>query len=455
MYNRIKTLLALMLLMFAFTANAQLQKRPISEFTYNVKAASEELTESWWGYFDDDYNSVSVTGIGSSATLPISYSCAIRVKAGNPEVIGKRIKAMKMAFERVDFIEDVKVWMSTNLPKNPEDADICCVSLDKSSILTLESDNDVNKISFPEPYQIRNEDVYIGYSFKVTSTESDYCTYPIVVSYSSTMENAFLLNWGDGWRDMAGNNYGNLAIMLLLDDGGEFEIGDANYDLDVNVLDVTYTLEYILKGNVAPFNKRGADVDGNGEINIVDVESIIDMILERYKAPADKKAAESNDALIVERTADGMNVSLVADNSYRGFQMDIVLPEGADMNSIAADKNISATHDVRYTEIADGRYRVVASSVNGSELSVNAKSLFSIMADTYDIKIENIVFATTELQEKRFNNISMSDVNGIENITFAEGTEDIYNVYGVRVNGSKHNLAKGVYIVNGKKVIIK
>lgn len=444
----------LMLLMFVFTANAQLQRRFLPESIHNVKGNSEDVTENWWGYFDGDYENISVTGIGSSAVPPINYSCAIEIEAGNPEVLGKRIKSMEYSFHRLDYIEDVKIWMSTTLPNTPEQADICCISVDKSTIKTIEKDNDVNIIEFPEPYQVRNEDLYIGYSFVVTSNEGDLCTYPIVVSYSVTKSKAFFLNWGDGWRDLGGHNYGNLALRFLLDDGGEFKIGDVNYDLNINVIDVSSTLDYILNGEPELFNKKGADVDGNGEINIVDVESIIDMILERYKAPTEQNSVLSTDAVIANVTEEGIGVDLIAEHLYRGFQMDIVLPENTEITSIDLNEKIAATHSIRYSKISDRCYRIIASSLNGSDLSGNVENLFNISVNTSDIKIENIIFATSELEEKRFENISKSDITGINNITTSPKENDnIYNVNGIKVNTD--NVDRGIYIVNGKKEIIK
>ena len=441
-----------MLVLFAFSANAQLQKRSIPEFSGVMNTDAEEITESWWGYFDGDYNSISVTGL---AIAPVNYSCAIKIEAGNPDVLGKRIKAIKFAFERINYIEDVSVWISKELPNKPSKADVCYVPVDINDVKSFEADNAENVVNFPEPYQVGGSDVYVGYSFRVTSDEGDLCTYPIVVSYSTTMANAFLMNWGDGWVDNAGKNYGNLAIMLLMDDGGVFKTGDANYDTNINVIDVTNTLEYILTGNVHPFNKKSADVDGNGEINIVDVESIIDMILERYEAPADKNTDESADEVTAVNNKNGIGVSLKAEESYRGFQMDIILPEGKSIKSIDADQNVAATHNFRYTEMADGRYRVIASSLNGTSLSGNVENLFNITADTDDVKIENIIFATSDLQEKRFANIGQQDITGIESVNADNNEGNIYDVYGVKINAGAENLAKGVYVVNGKKVIIK
>ena len=62
-----------------------------------------------------------------------------------------------------------------------------------------------------------------------------------------------------------------------------FLLGDVNMDSLVNISDVTALIDYILSGNVTPFDSRAADVDQNGNIGISDVTVLIDMILSRGK----------------------------------------------------------------------------------------------------------------------------------------------------------------------------
>ena len=456
MCNRIKTFLTMLLLFVGITAYAQPQRCSAAVPAHHgPMTAADEINESWWGYFDGDYNSISVIGLGSGAVTPLHYGCAIKIEGGNPDVMGRRIKALKFAFERLNYIEDVSVWVSTTLPATPDDADIFYIPLDVDTLRSIEADDDVNVVPFPEPYQVDGNDLYVGYSFTVTSNEGDLCTYPIVVSYSSTMKNAFLLNWGDGWIDNAGRNYGNLALMLLIDDGGEFVAGDVNYDLSVNVLDVSSVIEYILGGSVSPFNKKAADIDGNGEINIVDVESVIDMALERYEAPTEDNTDASRDAVLTAAGDNTLDVSLMAENQYRGFQMDIVLPRGAELTSLTASAALRSTHGVRYTRVADGRYRVVASSIDGSSLPDGTDKLLSITATTGDIKVEDMVFVTATLHEQRLASRSWSDVTGISDVNVSASSSGVYDIYGVKAGTTTDNLPKGVYIVNGRKVIIK
>lgn len=55
--------------------------------------------------------------------------------------------------------------------------------------------------------------------------------------------------------------------------------GDANGDGEVNVNDVTVTINYILEKNPTEFVFANADVNGDGEVTVLDVTAIINLIL--------------------------------------------------------------------------------------------------------------------------------------------------------------------------------
>jgi hypothetical protein len=60
--------------------------------------------------------------------------------------------------------------------------------------------------------------------------------------------------------------------------------GDANGDLDVNVLDVTAVIAYMLNQDPQPFLFEAADVKDDNTINILDVIGIVDIILGKDKS---------------------------------------------------------------------------------------------------------------------------------------------------------------------------
>lgn len=55
--------------------------------------------------------------------------------------------------------------------------------------------------------------------------------------------------------------------------------GDVDFDGVVAVADVTALTDYLLLGDVYPFNVANADVDGDGEVTISDVSALIDKLL--------------------------------------------------------------------------------------------------------------------------------------------------------------------------------
>ncbi|MBQ8486754.1 MAG: hypothetical protein IJ533_10080 [Prevotella sp.] len=55
--------------------------------------------------------------------------------------------------------------------------------------------------------------------------------------------------------------------------------GDVNGDGDVNITDVTLTIDYVLGKNPADFNEKAADVNNDTIVNVTDVTTIIDIVL--------------------------------------------------------------------------------------------------------------------------------------------------------------------------------
>ena len=73
-----------------------------------------------------------------------------------------------------------------------------------------------------------------------------------------------------------------------------------------------------------------------------------------------------------------------------------------------------------------------------------------------DVGIENILFVTRSCQEKHFEPLNTIKTGLVKNTS--EGKMDVYGVGGRQVHrqsSSINGLAKGVYIINGKKYIVR
>ncbi len=85
------------------------------------------------------------------------------------------------------------------------------------------------------------------------------------------------------WRD---DETGDLFLIACKGTGGsnssnpaDYITGDVDWNAKVNIDDVTTLINYLLSGNVTPFNSANADVDGSGLICIDDVTLLINYLL--------------------------------------------------------------------------------------------------------------------------------------------------------------------------------
>ena len=60
---------------------------------------------------------------------------------------------------------------------------------------------------------------------------------------------------------------------------GQNLIGDVNGDGEVNITDISLTVEYVLTDKASPFIFANADTNGDGDINVTDISAIVDIVL--------------------------------------------------------------------------------------------------------------------------------------------------------------------------------
>jgi hypothetical protein len=65
----------------------------------------------------------------------------------------------------------------------------------------------------------------------------------------------------------------------------QYVCGDADASGAVNLLDVTFIINYLYKEGPAPVPPEGADADGNGSLNILDVTHIINYLYKEGPEP--------------------------------------------------------------------------------------------------------------------------------------------------------------------------
>jgi len=251
-----------------------------------------------------------------------------------------------------------------------------------------------------------------------------------------------------------------------------YTMGDVNNDTHIDVADLTGVVLFILENADASLVFNAADMDGNGVVEVNDYAALVNVILaqnasagsrlySQNHAAAYPKMIGLSDVTLNENGEGELLVSLNnSDNAYSGMQFDLYLPEGILLNEEEAIAT-SRHHGVWAQKHAEGFYRVVCSSMMNTELtegiaiSLQLKAADS-MQGNYQVMAENIVLSDVNAQRHEAANANAlltvgSETTGIISIEAAKQQKSVYDMQGRRVNDVK----KGVYVVNGKKVVVR
>lgn len=264
-------------------------------------------------------------------------------------------------------------------------------------------------------------------------------------------------------------------------------MGDANSDGKVSLADVNSTVNYIAEKPSGSFCFAAADMNNNGIINVSDVNAIVNVLAE-VKTPASAKKnflataneVTTNDKMYCSNitVAPGETATLPVNLENRGkycsFQFDILLPKG-----ITVDSTVNQSGKVRYSAslvtsrcvdhsltsnlIRGNRYRVIVFSLsntdvegaNGPVVNIKLKAEKDAAEGDYTLKMERVVLATAD--EKEYypadseSTVTVSANTGVNSISIDPSSVKVYDLQGRKVNKP----TQGVYIVNGKKVVIK
>ena len=249
----------------------------------------------------------------------------------------------------------------------------------------------------------------------------------------------------------AANAMGGFGDAVVVETKTEPEVlmGDVDGSGQVNVTDVVLTIDYILEKNPSNFNVAVADVNKDGGISVTDVVMIIDNILGKInlnRAQADAGVVGSI-ALSSPNT-----IALNNPTAYTAFQMDVTLPMGVTLKK-AQLTDRSNGHLVSVSQTGEGRYRIVGISLQNEAFEGTMGDLLRLQldGDSHGMTIDNVLFATPQGVQHELAGIagdatSISDVRG----KMEEVRGDAFNLKGQRIT----NPNKGLYIVNGKKMMI-
>lgn len=279
----------------------------------------------------------------------------------------------------------------------------------------------------------------------------------------------------DPVRDGMGFIGGNAKIIL---DTGTLPFeeqpipGDVNGDKKVNVTDVMCVANYIVGITPEVFVEEAADVNTSGSINITDLIAIANIAVGNSAAPALRMPkAVTNDVLSIGNyDPETGTIAINLDNAtpYAGFQMDVTLPQGLTLES-ASLTGRAASHTLMTGVNPDGSIRLLGFSIDNDEIAPGNDAIITLkvkanasFADYENIIISDIFFTQSNEVESVLPNVNAAPVvTAISQVGNDTMSVDVYDMRGVllRHNANPANatmgLPVGVYVIDGKKVLVK
>ena len=261
-----------------------------------------------------------------------------------------------------------------------------------------------------------------------------------------------------------------------------YTLGDVDNSGAVNINDVVCIINHILNKPVSVFIEEAADVDGSGSININDVVTLINrFILMKTGAPALMESqapqlAVADDnylhlATIDIKPGETLEIPMLMTNAntVAAIQGNIKLPEGLTFVTKSNGRLDVKNNDSRAEDFtlscglqSDGSLTFAQYSADGFTYEGSEGTIFTfkiqaaedVTPGTYNIVLSNVVLSIDGV------GYEYPESTSTLNIT---GTDGISNIMGISEHETYHTLdgrevknpGKGIYIVNGKKVVIK
>jgi hypothetical protein len=265
----------------------------------------------------------------------------------------------------------------------------------------------------------------------------------------------------DSYRKSAGwNSFGEIKPFAGM--------GDVNTDKGIDVGDVVSEVNQILGKTPDGFLYGAGDMNADNAIDVADVVGIVNVILGKTDGSrATVRAEVKGEAFSRTTTSDRVSLwngengglSLCLDNhgEYVAAQFDVCLSDGQTLEEVTKGQRARG-HQLATAKVADDTYRVLLYTIGDRTFSGQSGEVVSLgVAGEGSVSVENITFITGGENRKKFDNLS-NQLTGIGAVLNTGGevigdAQEWYDLQGHKLEAAP--TTKGVYLKNGKKVVVK
>ena len=252
--------------------------------------------------------------------------------------------------------------------------------------------------------------------------------------------------------------------------------GDVNSDGFVNVDDAIAERRYLVDGISDNINTNLTDVSRDGEVDVADIVSIYNIINGNLPVNIPPYRTYFDDFIDGNGVAEGskkVTLNILLDNakSYTAFELGIVVPSHISIDGVElSDRCVG--HELYFKQESSNIYSILCFSPAGDEIEGSHGVLLSLDISSTkpitindEIELQRTVFVDS--QENVFRRygrtLNILGITAVENIQVDDvnAPVDVYNTQGqllrtgVPSHEATNGLPAGIYIVGGKKVIVR
>ena len=249
--------------------------------------------------------------------------------------------------------------------------------------------------------------------------------------------------------------------------------GDANDDGEVDVADVvTIVNDYLGVTNDRPSVLLAYDFNNNKEADENDWKRTADIILGQvatrsgaYSSGIYTELASDDNIIVRENHGWGafskkIELELTHSFDYVAMSIEVLIPEGACVESVSKGNKLN-NHSMAYNVVDGNRLKIAIYSLKNNILG-NDRDLLNIelsnVSVTEHVQIDKVY--ATDSGSQRYSLGSDNDYAGLNGID--SDSDEVYHVFtiqGINVMNTSNSedlekLENGIYIINGKKVMI-
>ena len=242
----------------------------------------------------------------------------------------------------------------------------------------------------------------------------------------------------------------------------DLEPGDVNNDGRINGMDLVEMVDYIMERPSENFVFVTADLTEDGNVNGMDLVELIELIMAQnvqnakstsMRAPAHQDAADL-ESQITHLSADAIAVGVDASEDFILAQCVVELTGGAQLKDITTDSR----HQVIWKQVGSNKYLVLAYSTKNTPFQHNDALLTVTCKGEGGIRVSDAMLVDANRQARWLGDKEEGCVTSIDGLMADYGSDaEVYDLQGRKVGqvSSLKNMAKGVYMINGKKVLVK